>query len=112
MRSGRHSILQTALKPIQFLSVSLLLFFGCSNEDLDVTEFRGTIVAGATVNLNCEFIFQTGTTYYVPTFLPAQYKKDGISVFIKGDALADLSACANATGDGRFIRIEQISAGN
>ena len=95
--------------------LALLSFFllSCADEDIDISELRGTIVEGATVSLSCEYIFQTdGGRYYVPTFLPAQYKQNGASVFIKGEILDELSDCANLLGDGAFIRIEQISTAN
>jgi|GEM_PF-2664566 len=100
-------------RPIHQLALFTIFLFGCSDEDIDIAELRGTIVEGATVSLSCEYIFQTdGGRYFVPTFLPAQYKQNGALVFIKGEILDELSDCANLIGDGAFIRIEQISAAN
>jgi len=113
MLNNKNVILQIISKPLYLAVFCALLVFGCSNEDLNIAEFRGTIIEGATVNIDCEFIFQTnGGTYYVPTFLPAQFKQNGVLVFIKGEVLEELSSCSNANGDGRFIRIEQISSAN
>jgi hypothetical protein len=37
---------------------------------------------------------------------------DGVSVFIKGEILDQFADCANGSGNGRLLRIEQISAAN
>ena len=114
MKNEFRSILyKITTRPIYVLALFTIFLFGCSDEDIDISELRGTIVEGATVSLSCEYIFQTdGGRYYVPTFLPAQYKQNGALVFIKGEILNELSDCANLSGDGQFIRIEQISAAN
>tara|TARA_A100000171_G_scaffold47626_1_gene53894 strand:- start:101 stop:445 length:345 start_codon:yes stop_codon:yes gene_type:complete len=114
MKNEFRSILyKITTRPIYQLALFTIFLFGCSDEDIDIAELRGTIVEGATVSLSCEYIFQTdGGRYYVPTFLPAQYKQNGALVFIKGEILNELSDCANLSGDGQFIRIEQISAAN
>lgn len=114
MKNEFRSILyKITTRPIYVLALFTIFLFGCSDEDIDIAELRGTIVEGATVSLSCEYIFQTdGGRYFVPTFLPAQYKQNGALVFIKGEILDELSDCANLLGDGAFIRIEQISAAN
>ena len=113
MNEVRSILYKITTRPIYVLALFTIFLFGCSDEDIDISELRGTIVEGATVSLSCEYIFQTdGGRYYVPTFLPAQYKQNGFLVFIKGEILAELSDCANLIGDGAFIRIEQISAAN
>lgn len=113
MNEFRSILYKTTTRPVYLLALLSFFLLGCSDEDIDISELRGTIVEGATVNLNCEYIFQTdGGRYYVPTFLPAQYKQNGALVFIKGEILDESSDCANLLGDGLFIRIEQISAAN
>ncbi len=95
------------------LGLSVMASFACSNDEISIVELRGVITEGAGVGLDCEYIFQPNAgNYLVPQFLPLNFRVDGVSVFIKGEILESFADCANGSGNGRLLRIEQISADN
>jgi hypothetical protein len=95
------------------LGLSVIATLACSNDEISIVELRGVITEGAGVGLDCEYIFQPDAgNYLVPQFLPLNFRVDGASVFIKGEILDQFADCANGSGNGRLLRIEQISAAN
>lgn len=99
------------MKLIAFF-LCLIAFSGlsCSSNDVDIVEFKATIREGSSLQLSCDYIIQPDFGgYVVPTFLPTDYRQDGIQVYIKAEMLNQTSECGNLIGDGKLIRIEQIS---
>ena len=95
------------------LGLTVMAILACSNDEISIVELRGVITEGAGLGLDCEYIFQPDAgNYLVPQFLPLNFRVDGTSVFIKGEILDLFADCANGSGNGRLLRIEQISAGN
>lgn len=94
-----------------FILFILLGSFSCSQSDIDILEVEATVqdaqnVAGLE---SCEWLVIFNGKQYKPSYLPLDYREDGLQVRMKIELLPETASC-NSSID--LIRIEQISLAN
>ncbi|NVJ46685.1 MAG: hypothetical protein HWE07_06145 [Cytophagia bacterium] len=95
-----------------FLFLFILLgSFSCSQSDIDILEVEATVqdvqqVAGLE---SCEWLLFFNGKQYKPSYLPLDYREDGLQVRMKIELLPEKASCNSSIDQ---IRIEQISLAN
>ena len=99
---------------LTLISLSLLAIISCSNSDIDIQEVRGTVRSSTNLNglIDCQWLVSIAGELYVPTYLNAQYREDGLEVLMHVEFMTQLADCASISSGPALIRIEQIRPRN
>ncbi|GHE55341.1 hypothetical protein [Roseivirga thermotolerans] len=82
----------------------------CSNSEIDIVELQGTIVDVRDIPAmaECEWVLDVNGRLYKPTYLPSNYREDGLEVIVKAELYNRQASCAFLNNSIETLRIEQL----